>query len=606
MKCPPFSDKFIFAEDAKLAAQLCCALSAPGVYLPVCDGPRMQRPDHRVEVLRCHNAAGRARAKTAFMVGLSNDASEALRRSLATNRNITCQRISSPEEIKGRGGGRESLSWGRDRIGVGLLKALRAGLNIVFEDRPSPYEWVTSNNKHIVVCEEGEELSQVIAANYAFALDAGLFLIPEVDRDKAEDLLEGFYRLYERDSGLAPAEAQSRLRQELLDLCGSLPIPDEGSITFVGKLPFGFAYPECPATHLFDYPNLGCTVINGFAAEQPRMPGTGVVVLVDPGTTPAPEIEAAIELLEPRRAFIRVYQDRAANVRDVSAMMEHFPYDLLIIATHCGDSSGYRWTYEFTDTEGLQRTLVVDLAVSFARTDDPNLIRVGQYMRFVSLDGVDWTDRAAKAKHHIGTAIVDFMDRLRSRPELEPTRKETARRVVGSAAMKMSDDQLLFAEHTIAGVGTPIVVNNACLSWHRLASDMIFSGARAYVGTLFPVTSAEAAEVVTKMLDDHWDKPLPVALWTAQRDVYKSDPRRPYVVAGVFPQRFRVEQRDYPGLIRRHLARSLSGYQEMLANTDSGDGQRISAIEEIIDFLKRELNHFEQMSGSQTGTGAEG
>jgi hypothetical protein len=44
------------------------------------------------------------------------------------------------------------------------LKALRAGQMITFEDRPSPYEWIQSKSKHIVVCEEGEDLSQVIAA----------------------------------------------------------------------------------------------------------------------------------------------------------------------------------------------------------------------------------------------------------------------------------------------------------------------------------------------------------------------------------------------------------------------------------------------------------
>jgi hypothetical protein len=241
MKCPPFSGKFIFADDAKLAARLCCKLSAPGVYLPVCDGPRMQRPDHKLEVLRRHNVVGRTRAKAVFMVGLSDDACNALTQSLASNPNVTCHHISSSNEIGDWKSGRETLNWGRDRIGVGLLKAMRAGQNIVFEDRPSPYEWVAAKNKHIVVCEEGEELSQVIAANYAFALDAGLFLIPEIDKDQAEDILEGFYQLYDQASGLAPAQVQARLRQELLALCGSLPIPDEGSITFIGKLPFGFA-----------------------------------------------------------------------------------------------------------------------------------------------------------------------------------------------------------------------------------------------------------------------------------------------------------------------------------------------------------------------------
>lgn len=379
-------------------------------------------------------------------------------------------------------------------------------------------------------------------------------------------------------------------------MCGSIPVPEDGTVTFIGKLPFGFAYPEYASTHLFEHPDLGCAVVNGFAAEQPRTPGTGVVVLVDPGTTAAPEIQAAVDLLEPRRAFIRVYQDRAANVRDVSAMMEYFPYDLLIMATHCGDSDGYRWTYEFTDSEGHPRTFVVDLAVGFARTDDPDIVRVGQYMRYISLDGVDWTDRAAKAKLYVGNALHEFNERLADDTiKLEPTKKETVDRVVGSAALKMFDSNLLFAQHAVAGVGTPIVINNACLSWHRLAGNMTYGGARAYVGTLFPVTSSEAAEVITKVLDQHWEKPLPVALWAAQRGVYGSNLRRPYVVARVFPQRLRVEPRDYHLRIRQQLDRSLRGYQEMLEATAQSEIKQIASIEEIIKYLQLESDHFKRM-----------
>jgi len=279
------------------------------------------------------------------------------------------------------------------------------------------------------------------------------------------------------------------LIKELLDLCGSIPVPEGGSITFIGKLPFGFAYPEHPTTHLFEYPDLGCAVINGFSAEQQRRPGTGVVVLVDPGTgtMPAPEIQSAIDLLEPRGAFIRVYHDRAASVRHVSEMLEHFPFDLLIIATHCGDSPGYRWTYEFTDSEGLHRTVVTDVAVGFERTDDPEMLKVGHFFRFISVDGVDWTDRAAKGKLHVGNVIHDFSERLNEGPsKFAPVKKETVDRVVGSSAMMMSDSNLLFAQHTIANMGTPIIINNACVSWHRLAGNMTYAGARAYVGTLFP------------------------------------------------------------------------------------------------------------------------
>jgi hypothetical protein len=319
-------------------------------------------------------------------------------------------------------------------------------------------------------------------------------------------------------------------------------------------------------------------------------------MLVDPGTTPAPEIQSAVDLLESRRAFIRVYQDRSANVRHVSEMIEHFPYDLLVFATHCGDSSGYRQTHEFTDSEGLQRSIVVDLAVGFQRTDDPGMLKVGHFYRFVSLDGVDWTDRTAKSKLHVGNAIHDFNRLMDGGPsKFKPVKRETIDRVVGSSAMMMSNSNLIFAQHSIADMGTPIVINNACVSWHRLAGDMTFAGARAYIGTLFPVTPIEASEVVTRILDAHWGKPLAAALWAAQRDVYESSQRRPYVVSGVYPQRLRIELLDYPERIRKRLDRSLASWKAMLAGLSRGDAKRVEAVEEIIHVYERELRHFDEL-----------
>jgi hypothetical protein len=598
MKCPPISEFFIFSDDAKLAAQLSCALAKPDVYLPVCDGPRLQRPDRDAEVLRRHNAAARARTETAFMAGLSDESYEALRQSLNQHRTVPCHRITSASEVLAvpRSSGRrdpEPLRWGQDRIGIGLLKALRSGRDIAFDANPSRSEAVPSKSGHLVVCEEGEELAQVIAANYAFALGAGLALIPEVNKEAAEALLESFYTMYDPGSALSPRQAQEHLRQELLNLCGAIPVPEGGSITFVGKLPFGFAYPEHPSTHLFEYPDLGICIVNGFAAEQPAEPGTGVVVLVDPGTTPAPEIQAAIDLLEPRRAFIRVYQDRAANVRHVSEMIEHFPFDLLIIATHCGDSSGYRWTYEFKDSEGLDRTFVVDIAVGFAPTDDPEILSVTQFMRFISLDGVNWNDPKEKAKLHVGTAMWDFMNLIKSGPnELQPVKKESVSRVVGSSAMMMADGNYIVMPRSLADEGTPIIINNACLSWHRLAATFTFVNARAYVGTLFPITPSEAAAVVVRVLDKHWDKPLAAALWAAQRDVYGANPRRPYVATGVYPQRLRVKVMDYPKRIRTQLARSLANWERRLSGLKPDDSKQIAMTTDIVKVYRRELARF--------------
>jgi len=195
-----------------------------------------------------------------------------------------------------------------------MLKALRAKSGIVFEDRPSSSEPVASKSAHLVVCEEGDALSQVIAANYAFALRAGLHLIPAVDRDLTDEILEAFYSVYDQ-AEVSQTQALNQLEARLRNLCGPLPLPPNGSVTFItGGLPFGFGLQEAPSTHLFRYPTLGTAIINGFAAEQAGTPGIEFAALVDPGTTDSKEIDVAETILGPRGVFLRTYYGAGANV----------------------------------------------------------------------------------------------------------------------------------------------------------------------------------------------------------------------------------------------------------------------------------------------------
>jgi hypothetical protein len=550
------------------------------------------RPDRNAEVIRRSNAAVRARSDRIILAGISNETYDAIMRGFAQGLRGCIERITDEAEIQTNSSlHAPPLAWGRDHIGLGVLKALRARSAIVFSDEPSPIEPVAPKTDHLVVCEEGDDLAEVIGANYAFSLGAGLHLIPAVDDTVAEDILERFYSAMDQQCTSASSELEE-LKALLRTRCGNIAIPAGGSLTFVTRhLPYGFGFPEVPSTHLFSYPDLGIAILNGFAAEQPRARGVGVAVVVDPGRPRAPDIAAAIKLLPQRGMLVRSYEAAAANVREFSDMKELFPYDLLVIATHCGDAPGYRWTYEFVDTEGIARILVVDIAVGFGATDDRDMIDVTQFIHFVSLDGVDWRDPVAKQQHYIGSAMKDFMARIAddAADPLEPVKKETIPRVAGSAALQMHDHNYISLPRAIAGRGTPIVINNACCSWHRLAGDYTFGNARAYIGTLFPVTGAEAHDVVVKLLDKHFGKPLAAALWSAQREVYGNTARRPYIAAGVFPQRLRPMRGDIPAHVVRCLLQSLRQWRAYLAKAGSGTGRSKKSVENIIRYHEREL-----------------
>ena len=589
LRCPPLLETGIVSDDPMLAAMLSCVLARRGHYLPIMDGPRLTRPDRTAEITRRNNALARARVKRTLLAGLCAEAEAIMLAQLPKASTATIEM----DDVIGLAHDSHvvdaiPLSWGKERLGIGLLKALYERRTLAITHEESPVGSVVSRSGHLVVCETGELLSEVIAANYAYALDAGLHLIGPASKTEADELREALYSIDEPDRN--PGEIRAAVARRLRELCGDLKIPPAGSITFITRsLPFGMAFPEVPTTHLFDYPDLGPSIINGFAAEQEGVRGTNVAVLVDPEKVRAPEIEAATKLLPKRGVFVRRYAGRGATVRAIRDMVELYPYDLLIFATHCGDASGYRWTYEFRDSEGIDRTLVVDLAISAAATDDPDMLSVMQYVRFHSLDGVDWNDPVAKQSLYVGKAILDYSEWSKDE-RLNPSHKEPIKRVIGSAAMAMADHNYLPVGYSLAGEGTPIIINNACVSWHELAGRFTYANARAYVGTLFPVSDIEAEEIVVRVIDKHFGKPLAHAVWCAQNAVYgEGGNRRPYVVTGVYPQRLRVTRED----VRKHLFQRLLGeWRAWTGRMPAGttEAKRLARdIDEKMSYYGREL-----------------
>lgn len=588
MKCPKLLSTLVVGDNPKLLAQVSCLLAKKGCYLPIIDGPRMTRQDYPTEVSVRGNAAASMKAETVLFVGLPDETCSLFSRQVPAS---VSKRIASVEEAKQWTGmvrplKDEPLYWGTDNIAYGLLIALREQRSIVFGTRPSPSLPVPTRSGHWVVCEAGDEHAQVIAANYAYSLDAGLCLIPEVDRRQAEDLLESFYSLYELQEPVS--DALERLRHQLRELSGPLPLAAMRSATFItDRLPFGAAYPEFPSTHLPRYPQLGVSVLNGFVAEQEDKQGIGCAVLVDPQKTEAPEVKAAANLLKDRRVFIRAYVGPAANVLDVSRMVELYPYDLLVIATHCGDAPGWRWTYEFEDSSGKVRRLEVDTAIGVAVSDrNDDKVLVTQLYNFTSLDGVSWHDPDRDSKLEVGSAILDFSTQIDS---LEPVLKVPIDRVHRAAVLQMHDNNYLPVPRSIAGHGWPVILNNACASWHRLSETFVFGGARAYLGTLYPVTVYDAEPVTLKLFGKHFGKPLPVALWASQREAYGANSlRRPYVMAGIFPQRLRTVARDVPTETMKALLRNASHYKKHLDEEEHLSEKEKDDLQERIDYLERE------------------
>ena len=120
----------------------------------------------------------------------------------------------------------------------------------------------------------------------------------------------------------------------------------------------------------------------------------------------------------------------------------------------------------------------------------------------------------------------------------------------------------------------------------------MFGGARGYVGTLFPISTSEAESVLLRALGKHHGKMLPHAFWSAQRETYSDNPRRPYIVAGVYTQRIRATIADVPAYITSEIERGHSAWTRYRDRADPYDAQRNRTVDSYVRFFERELRWF--------------
>src|SRR5262249_40142665 len=144
-RCPTILPVLVIADDARLAAQISCRFATPGAYLPVLGGPAVDGSDQSKDVVRKNDAALRAKPSVILLAGLADGRCEAIGAQFAPVLRARFERIKALSDLDKRH--RQDLApkhpplrWGHDRIGVGLLKALRNRCGIAFADHSSPTE----------------------------------------------------------------------------------------------------------------------------------------------------------------------------------------------------------------------------------------------------------------------------------------------------------------------------------------------------------------------------------------------------------------------------------------------------------------------------------
>ncbi len=567
---PSFEKVAIIADNPRLSAEISSLFKRPRHYTPVISGPHLARPDSSNELIRRHNALSMAQCRKVLLAGMTVDKERAMSDGQLDRMFISVKSRGEAQEAL-RGWTRspsEMLDWGSDNLGIGLLLARRSRKLLNTADSESPTTSFIASGRHLlIICEKGKALAEVIASNLAFATDASFLIIPELPDSEEKEWLEEIYALgsYGNASGRF-ITIRDRVRGRL----PSFQFSSYKQVLFISNgFPWGIAVPECPTTHMFTFPDFGRSVVEElYAASHPES-GARTSLLIHPGEVPGSEIEAIADCLKRNRTLLRVQAGQAATTRNVRMLVETVPFDVIVISTHAGDVSGSRITYEFTDSEGIARRLIIDEAVGFEYDLRSDKVMVETFNRFHELDGIDWTDSAAKTNLYIGTAITSWVAMGIVGRSKYRVASEDIPRVIGSMGLRMHDRVWMPALHGFAPGCTPIVFNNACSSWHRLSATFMFAGARAYVGALFPVIESEAQEVGTSFFQKEINTSFSKALWTSQNRIYQGQDRRPYAMVGLPFGSIQPNTIDPIAYLSNYYSRAISDCNQSAENTTS-------------------------------------
>lgn len=533
LKVPSFENSVLLTDDPLLAAKISVLFARPGRYLPVMDGPRMLRPDADNEVVRRRNAIVMTGARQILIGGLPSTAAAGI---CPGWKNCSVSDLYDDHVKALRGVVKKPMDafhWGRDNLGIGLYQARLARQEFLPDLETSPALNVVEAGKHLLVaCERGDPLAEVVASNLAFASGASFAVFPELAKNDHEDWLEEIYAL-----GLGGdvtgqfSDLARRARRHL----SQIDFTSYKAVLFVtAGFPWGIAVPEVPSTHMYRYPDFGRAVVEGLWASQNPNHSARTALLIDPQTVEGSEIPAINHALLKNGTLTRVVRGSAATQRRVQFLLDLLPHDIIVLSSHAGDASGERITYEYPDADGRQRRLVVDRAIGIGYDAIDDMFGLTEYYRFHSLDGIEWHDKAGKEALPVGAAITTWsaMGGPMERNDYIVDQQKIPR-VIGSMAMQLHDGIWLFVSHGFAPESAPLIFNNSCWSWHELGQRATFAGARGYVGSLFPITDAEAQELGQAIFGRYIGEELPRALWLAQREIYGSSARRPYVMIGL-------------------------------------------------------------------------
>ncbi|KND47313.1 MAG: hypothetical protein AB199_02705 [Parcubacteria bacterium C7867-004] len=343
----------------------------------------------------------------------------------------------------------------------------------------------------ILVIEEDKKATDIVAINLAHALNSDIAIVEPFNEDRKEltTLQKDIYKWKKGGDN----EAHARVIKLLGDRLNGIDFsPYHYATFFTDGLPYSLVLEKLSISYI--NPNLRCDlfIFNELFSQYDKQT-EGVIVFSPEEFGQKEETPFVVATLKKLGFYVKELIGKNATVHNFEHYSQHYPYDLMHICSHGGQTDGYFAIEKFTDRDGKEHTVEYEEVVGFSPVPGKDLIAVSRKAFFKRFDGFEWMSPELKAQHIPSYIFEDMTRNLFSGDGGEKAQRFPANYpIANSCHIKCYDSIHQGTMQSIALYNHPIIFNNTCCSWHEISNFFITAGARGYIGTLWSIKNINA------------------------------------------------------------------------------------------------------------------
>lgn len=468
----------------------------------------------------------------------------------------------------------------------GLVLAKRNNLKLIIDPSSNINNTLQPKKENlsgIVVLEDKKDVSSVVAANFAYSIDADIECVKPIEGTSDVHTIQKHMHKWKKTDN---SNSFYKIQNKIIGRIGHIDFSQYDYATFFTEgLPYSLVVNSLPVSYVNPSLRSDHFIFNSILFEHIQTFESAIVF--SPEEFDDEETPNIISQLEKQGFLVKQLTGRNATVRNFQNYTAHYPYDLLHICSHGGETDGYYVIEKFKDRTGKEHTLEYEEVVGFAPVPGKDLVSVHRKVIFRKFNDFRWMSAELRAQKTPNYVFEDLLKSLFSRDMAKVTRIKANYPISGSCHVKCFDSIHQGMFQTVASQHSPVIFNNTCSSWHEISSFFLAGGSRGYVGTLWPIKNLNARNAANHFYSQLTEQNLIDVCYSINKFLKDTPDENIYIYWGLHFTTVQPPRRQGRQKVIKELTRAFFVWMKHIMKTKNAEAKKNSI--EAVEFIYQEI-----------------